>query len=159
MSECDDVVKQVHVAACELKEKMAMIEIDKEKLESLRVSLNDLEDEREENAGAEMRLSERIEVETVLLEDLKMKLQSEGSQAKKKRLHSEINSAEEKRMTHEAEIIKLKADAGMLVKEMEMQRAEELMLEERINSLAIERDQIIEDLIDLDISQFTPAVF
>ena len=157
MSDVDVVVKHVNAEAHILKVKMAELEETESELEFLRFDLGGLEVEQEENVGAIELLRSRLEVEAILIEELRVKLPGDGGGIKRKRLQSEIDSAEKKRLEHEFELRGIKVDEATLWKEIELRRGEEATLEERIKDLIRERDRIIEDLINLRVCEVAPV--
>jgi len=150
-------VKHVCTEAQVLKFKMAELEETEIELESLRSDLRSLEVEQDENVGAIELLTSRLEVEAVLIEELRVKLPVDGGGVRKKRLQSEIDSAEKKRLEHEIELRGVKLDEATLWKEIELRRGEESTLEERIKDLIKARDGIIENLINLRMYEVEPV--
>jgi len=157
LSDVDIVVKHVCTEAQVLKFKMAELEETEIELESLRSDLRSLEVEQDENVGAIELLTSRLEVEAVLIEELRVKLPVDGGGVRKKRLQSEIDSAEKKRLEHEIELRGVKLDEATLWKEIELRRGEESTLEERIKDLIKARDGIIENLINLRMYEVEPV--
>ncbi len=150
-------MKHVCTEAQVLKFKMAELEETEIELESLRSDLRSLEVEQDENVGAIELLTSRLEVEAVLIEELRVKLPVDGGGVRKKRLQSEIDSAEKKRLEHEIELRGVKLDEATLWKEIELRRGEESTLEERIKDLIKARDGIIENLINLRMNEVEPV--
>ncbi len=150
-------MKHVCTEAQVLKFKMAELEETEIELESLRSDLRSLEVEQDENVGAIELLTSRLEVEAVLIEELRVKLPVDGGGVRKKRLQSEIDSAEKKRLEHEIELRGVKLDEATLWKEIELRRGEESTLEERIKDLIKARDGIIENLINLSMYEVEPV--
>ena len=157
MFDVDVVVKHVCAEALDLKEKMTKLEEAETKLESLRLDLESLETEQEENVGAIELLRSRLEVEAILIEDMRMKLPGDRNGVRRKRLQGEIDSAEQKRMEREVELRSLEMEEATLWKEIELRRGDKATLEERIKDLIGARDQIIENLINLSVYEVAPV--
>lgn len=151
-------MKHVCAEALILKEKMAELEEAEMELKSLRSDLGSLEVEQDENVGAIELLRSRLEVEAILIEELRVKLPIEGGGVKRKRLQSEIDSSEKKRLEHEIELRGIKVDEATLWKEIEMRRGEEATLEQHIMDLIKTRNRIIDDLINLRLCEIAPLV-
>jgi hypothetical protein len=157
LSDVDVVVKHVCDEARELKVKMTELEEAKMILESLKSDLGSLEAEQDENEGAIELLKSRLEVEAILIEEMRVKMPGDKGGVKRRGLQSEISAAEQKRLEHEVTLHGLMVEEATLWKEIEIRKGEEVAHENRVKDLTMARDQIIENLINLNVYEVAPV--